>query len=134
VRIDMGSLIVREGGGGVKPLSDRDRREIAVTARKTLRADRHPEATFSATKFEPDNGGGMIAGTLTLAGQSRPMRLQVTSTGEDRYHATSSVVQSEYGIKPYTGFLGALRVRDAVSVDVDVDLAEPGSGAGARQP
>ena len=133
VRIDMGSLIVREGTGGLKPLSDRDRREIAVTARKTMRADRHPEATFSATKFESDNGGGMIAGTLTLAGQSRPVRLQVTATGEDRYHATSSVVQSEYGIKPYTGFLGALRVRDAVNVDVDVDLAEPGSGAGAQQ-
>jgi polyisoprenoid-binding protein YceI len=134
VRIDMGSLIVREGGGGLKPLSDRDRREIGVTARKTLRADRHPEATFSATKFEPGNGGGTITGTLTLAGQSRPMRLQVTGTGEDRYHATASVVQSEYGIKPYTGFLGALRVRDAVNVDVDVDLAEPGSGAGAQQP
>jgi polyisoprenoid-binding protein YceI len=133
VRIDMGSLIVREGAGGLKPLTDRDRREIGVTSRKTLHADRHPEATFSATKFEPDDGGGTIAGTLTLAGQSRPMRLQVTVTGEDRYHATASVVQSEYGIKPYTGFLGALRVRDAVNVDVDVDLAEPGRGAGAQQ-
>jgi polyisoprenoid-binding protein YceI len=134
VRIDMNSLIVREGTGGLKPLTDRDRREIGVTARKTLHADRHPEATFSATKFEPGGDGGTIAGTLTLAGQSRPMRLQVTATGQDRYHATASVVQSEYGIKPYTGFLGALRVRDAVNVDVDVDLAEPGNGAGAQQP
>src|ERR1700751_5890873 len=31
VQIDMGSLIVREGTGGIKPLTDRDRREIAVT-------------------------------------------------------------------------------------------------------
>ena len=53
VQIDMGSLIVREGTGGLKPLTDRDRREIAVTARKTLGADRHPEATFSATEFKP---------------------------------------------------------------------------------
>ncbi|MBO0771557.1 MAG: YceI family protein, partial [Actinobacteria bacterium] len=44
VRIEMGSLVVREGTGGVKPLTDRDRREIAVIARKTLAADRHPEA------------------------------------------------------------------------------------------
>jgi polyisoprenoid-binding protein YceI len=134
VRIDMGSLIVREGGGGLKPLTDRDRREIAVTARKTLGSDRHPEATFSASKFEPGaDGGGTIAGTLTLAGQSRPLRLQVAATGQDRYHATATVVQSQYGIKPYTGFLGALRVRDAVDVDVDVDLAEPDGGAGAQQ-
>jgi len=32
------------------------------------------------------------------------------------------VVQSAYGIKPYTAFLGALKVRDAVLVEVTVDL------------
>jgi polyisoprenoid-binding protein YceI len=133
-RIDMGSLIVREGGGGIKPLTDRDRREIAVTARKTLGSDRHPEAAFSAGKFEPGpDGGGTITGTLTLAGQSRPLRLQVTATGQDRYHGTTSVVQSQYGIKPYTGFLGALRVRDAVDVDVDVDLSDPAAATGAQE-
>jgi len=53
VRIDMGALVVRDGTGGVKPLSDRDRREIAVTARKVLASDRHPEAVFAAAGFEP---------------------------------------------------------------------------------
>src|ERR1043166_9451834 len=42
VRIDMGALVVRDGTGGVKPLSDRDRREIAATAGKVLASDRHP--------------------------------------------------------------------------------------------
>jgi hypothetical protein len=32
------------------------------------------------------------------------------------------VVQSAYGIKPYTAFLGALKVRDAVGVAATVDL------------
>ncbi len=133
-QIDMGSLIVRAGGGGLKPLTDRDRREIAVTARKTLGADRHPEASFTATEFKADeDGGGTVTGTLTLAGVARPLRLQVSKTGPDRYHATTLVVQSTYGIKPYTGFLGALRVRDAVDVDVDVDLSQPDDAAGAQQ-
>jgi polyisoprenoid-binding protein YceI len=127
VQIDMNSLIVREGTGGLKPLTDRDRREIAVTARKTLGSDRHPEASFAAGKFEPGaNGGGTITGTLTLAGAARPLRLQVTTTGPDRYRATASVVQSEYGIKPYRGFMGALKVRDAVDVEVDLDLSDTG--------
>jgi polyisoprenoid-binding protein YceI len=129
VRADMGSLIVREGTGGLKPLTDRDRREIAVTARKTLGADRNPEAVFTASKFEPDaDGGGMVSGTLTLAGQSRPLQLRIRKTGPDRYHATTSVVQTQFGIKPYTGFFGALKVRDAIDVDVDIDLSEPSGG------
>jgi polyisoprenoid-binding protein YceI len=130
VRIDMGSLIVREGGGGLKPLTDRDRREIAVTARKVLTADRHPEATFSATGFEPaEHGGGVITGTLTLAGRSRPLQLNVSQPAGG-YRATTSVVQSDFGIKPYSGFLGSLRVRDAVEVQVEVSLPD-GDAAGA---
>jgi polyisoprenoid-binding protein YceI len=130
-QVDLNSLIVREGSGGLKPLTDRDRREIAVTARKTLAVDRHPDATFTATDFKPDaDGGGLITGTFTLAGEARPLQLQVSKTGPDRYHATGSVVQTRYGIKPYSGFLGALKVRDAVDVDVDLDLSGPADGTG----
>jgi polyisoprenoid-binding protein YceI len=125
VRIDMTSLVVRSGTGGVKPLTDRDKREIASTARKTLGADRHPEATFGDAKFEPGANGGTISGTLTLAGQSAPVRLQVTETGDGRYHATGTVVQSDFGIKPYRGFFGALKVSDPVQVEADVDLSQP---------
>jgi polyisoprenoid-binding protein YceI len=137
VRIDMSSLVVREGRGGVKPLSDRDRREIATTARKVLAVQRHPDAIFSATAFEPDGSGpagGVIAGTLTLAGRSRPLRLAVRPSGPDGYVATASVTQSDYGIKPYSGFLGALRVRDAVGIQVEVSLppaAAPAAGDAA---
>lgn len=127
VRIDMGALVVRDGSGGIKPLTDRDKREIAVTARKVLGADRHPEATFSATDLRQSGSGGVITGTLTLAGRTRPLRLNVSETGPDAYRATTSVVQSEFGIRPYSGFLGALKVRDAVDVQVDVSLAGDGA-------
>lgn len=121
----MGSLVVREGTGGIKPLSDRDKREIVVTARKTLGADRHPEATFTATDFKPaPGGGGEISGTLTLAGRARPIALRVSESGPGTYQATASVVQTQFGIKPSSGFLGALKVRDAVDVQARVSLPE----------
>jgi polyisoprenoid-binding protein YceI len=137
VRIDMSSLVVREGRGGLKPLSDRDRREIAVTARKVLAVQRHPDATFSATAFEPSGAGhpggpstaGVIAGTLTLAGRSRPLRLAVRPSGPGSYVVTASVTQSDYGIKPYAGFLGALKVKDAVGIQVEVSLPETAAPA-----
>jgi len=125
VTVDLGALVVREGTGGIKPLTDRDKREIAVTARKVLTADRYPEATFTATSFEPAaNGGGTIGGTLTLAGQTRPVRLQVTQTAPGQYRATTTVRHSDFGIKPYSAFLGSLKVADAVDVAVELDLSE----------
>ena len=125
VTLDLNSLVVREGTGGVKSLTDRDRREIAVTSRKVLGVERHPEATFTASGFEPNaNGGGFIQGTLTLGGISRPLKLHVAKTGQESYHATASVRQSEFGIKPYTAFLGALKVSDAVGITIDIDLAK----------
>jgi polyisoprenoid-binding protein YceI len=126
VKIDLGALVVRSGSGGVKPLTDKDKRDIQVQARKVLGTDRNPEATFSGAKFEPDgNDGGTISGTLTLAGRPQPFQLRVTEPSAGKYHATGSVLQSEFGIKPYSGFFGALKVRDKVGVEVDVDLSQP---------
>ena len=126
VRIDMTSLVVHDGSGGLKPLTDKDKRDIVSNARKVLGSDRFPEARFGEATFKPGaNGGGSVTGTLTLHGQSRPVTLQVTETGPDRYHATGQVVQSAFGIKPYSGFFGALKVSDAVDVEVDVNLSQP---------
>lgn len=134
VRADMNSLAVREGAGGVKPLTDRDRREIAATARKLLGTDRHPEATFVASKFMPDeHGGGVVDGTLSINGRQRPLQLAVSRTGDAAYHAIGTVRQSEFGIKPYTAFLGVLKVSDQVGIAVDVELPEADYAANPGQ-
>ena len=134
-RAELNSLVVREGTGGVKALTDRDRREIAVTASRLLRTDRHPIATFTASRFEPgQEGGGAVHGTLSLAGAERPLRLEVGKNGERTFHATASVRQSDFGVKPYTAFLGVLKVSDVVRIVVDVELPgeDPVAGASER--
>jgi polyisoprenoid-binding protein YceI len=130
VHVDLGALTVREGTGGLKPLTDRDRRDIGGTARKLLKTDRFPEAVFTATGFAPAarDGGGVISGSLALAGVARPLSLAVSRTGPQTYRVAGKVVQSDYGIRPYTAFLGALKVRDAVDIEADINLAGlPGS-------
>jgi polyisoprenoid-binding protein YceI len=121
-RVELGSLVVQAGTGGIKPLTDRDKREIIATARKVLSVDRYPDATFTASSFSPSGDGGTIDGTFTLAGRSGPLRLEVHQTGPDRYRATATVRQTSFGIKPYSGFLGALRVSDAVELEADVAI------------
>lgn len=121
-RVDLGSLVVQAGTGGIKPLTDRDKREIIATARKVLSVDRYPQATFTAASFSPSDDGGVINGTLTLAGHSGPLQLSVRRTEPEKYLATMTVRQTSFGIKPYSGFLGALKVSDEVAVEVEVGL------------
>jgi polyisoprenoid-binding protein YceI len=125
VTADLGSLVVVDGTGGLKPLTDRDKREIVISARKVLSVDRFPQVTFTAGAFKADAeaGGGTIDGTLTLAGKSGPLQLLVSPGGSGSYHAAGTIRQTDFGIKPYSGFLGALKVKDAVEVAVDVDLS-----------
>lgn len=141
VTADLGSLIVRDGTGGLKPLTDRDKREIAVTARKVLQTERFPEAKFAATVFQPvpdssdvtagaratstgaADSSGTMRGTITLAGKSGPLELRVHAAGGGRYTASGTIRQTDFGIKPYSGFFGALKVRDAVDIEVEVDLS-----------
>ena len=78
---------------------------------------------IGCTSYTPDDaGGGAIDGTLTLHGQSRPLRLEVSQTGAGQYRATATVVQTQFGIKPYSGMFGALKLRDDVDIEVTVTL------------
>jgi polyisoprenoid-binding protein YceI len=123
VTAEVGSLRVLEGKGGVKSLSDRDKREIAATARRLLDADRQPEARFTSSRISAD---GTVDGTLTILGKDRPFQLKVGQPGENRFRGTGTVVQSEYGIKPYTAMLGALKLADPVEVEAEIDLSGTG--------
>ena len=123
--LDLGSLTVREGTGGAKQLTDRDRGDIQATARKILGAD--PKATFTSSRLIPSSSGpssgGTIEGTLTLHGTSRAIRLQVTSPAPDRYQGSTPIRQSEFGITPYSGFFGTLKLRDEVTVEFEITIA-----------
>jgi polyisoprenoid-binding protein YceI len=122
-RLQLGSLTVREGTGGARPLTDKDRRDIAENARRTLDVDRHPTATFESQQVVAGADGGTIRGILTLHGTAAPVEVRVSMLAPDRYRARAVVKQSAYGIKPYSAFLGALKVRDDVEVEIDVGLA-----------
>ncbi len=117
--LDLGSLTVLEGTGGAKPLSDKDRRDILNTAGKILGGG---TARFTSSRIIPAAAGGAIEGTLTLNGQTRPARLQLVSRGPGQYRGTATVRQTDHGITPYTGFFGALKLKDEVGVEVEADL------------
>ena len=119
-RLDLGSLAVREGSGGAKPLSDSDRRDIKKTLSGILGDG---EATFASSRIVRSGAsGGAIEGTLTIKGKSQPVRLQVTEPQPGKYRGSATIQQTAFGIKPYTGFFGALKLKDEVGVEFEVEL------------
>jgi hypothetical protein len=126
VEMDLSSLAVREGAGGAKPLVDRDRAEIQKNARKILGPG--AKASFASSRVTPSSGGGTIEGTLTLHGTSRPVRVQVSNPAPGQYRGSATVKQSDFGITPYSGFFGALRLRDEVTVELEVNLPDNPNG------
>jgi len=140
--LDLGSLEVREGTGGAMPLTDRDRREIKKQMGGILRGG---TATFASSRIIPSGSllapggttppnppaaGGAIEGTVTLNGKSQPARLQLTDSGSGRYRGSVTLAQTGFGIKPYTGFFGALKLKDEVVVEFEVDLSKAQASAG----
>jgi polyisoprenoid-binding protein YceI len=121
--IDLGSLAVREGTGGAKPLTDKDRRDIAATAKKILGSGGQAVARFTSSRIIPSADGGTIEGTLAFRARSQPVRLQVTSTEPGRYRGSATITQTAFGITPYTGFFGALKLKDEVTIEFAADLS-----------
>jgi YceI-like domain len=123
--LDIGSLEIRQGSGGAKPLTDRDRGDIKKTMGGILGGG---TASFTSSRIvRVGASGGAVEGTLTLNGKTEPVRLQVGEPEPGRYRGTATVVQSAFGIKPYVGFFGALKLKDEVGVEFEVTLPAPGS-------
>jgi polyisoprenoid-binding protein YceI len=70
-----------------------------------------------------------VEGGLTIRTATHPVLVRGSideSSGKPQLRATAQVVQSEWGIKPYSAFLGALKLRDAVDIDVEATLVPIG--------
>jgi len=118
---DARSLEVREGLRGVKPLSDKDRSEIRKNIDEKLGGQ---PITFrsSAVDLTDADGRLVIVGELTIGGSTRPLTAQLDVATDGRVSGTIPLTQSEWGIKPYRGLMGALKVRDEVEIVVDAQL------------
>jgi hypothetical protein len=60
-------------------------------------------------------------------GATRPLAVHGDVT-DVRVRGTATIIQSQWGIRPYSAFLGALKLKDEVVVEFDVVLLPPSSG------
>jgi polyisoprenoid-binding protein YceI len=59
-----------------------------------------------------------VEGQLTLAGTTRPSAFELTVREDGTLEGRARVVQTAWGIKPFSGLMGTLRIADEVLVEV----------------
>jgi polyisoprenoid-binding protein YceI len=119
---DARSLEVREGLRGVKPLTAKDRVEIRKNIDAKVLGSHPIRFRSSAVRLADDGSRLTIEGELSMAGSARPLTVQLTVVDGGAVRGTISLTQSDWGIKPYRGLMGALKVRDEVEVVIDGNL------------
>ena len=113
---DPRSLEVREGLRGVKPLTDKDRDEIRRNIDEKVL---HGRPITFRSRIVRASARLHVEGDLTLAGSTRPITANLDLDAAGRVSGTIPLTQSDWGIKPYRGLMGALRVRDAVEIVIE---------------
>jgi len=118
---DPRSLEVSSGTGGAKALSDKDKADIRKNIdNKVLKG----EAITFRCEGVSLNGAGTapVSGEVAMAGTTRPVSFEVEIGADGQVKGNVPLKQSEWGIKPFTAMMGALKVKDEVEVVLDARL------------
>jgi hypothetical protein len=125
-RISLGadptSLRVLEGTGGMQALGDDDKASIEETIDDEVLRRQAIEFRSTAVEIASDGRRLSVQGELTLAGEVRPVAVDVTIGDDGRLTGTTVVKQSDWGITPYSTLFGALKVVDEVEVVLEARL------------
>ncbi|MFI5345533.1 MAG: YceI family protein [Elusimicrobiota bacterium] len=99
--------------------------------RKAMNEEKFPDVVYRLKSYEmgKNGSGGVVPaktqGELTIAGQTKTVSIDVEfSLGQDAAAVKGSytLVMSDYGIKPPSLMLGAIKVRDPVTIRFDLIL------------
>ncbi|MGA8329880.1 MAG: YceI family protein [Mycobacterium sp.] len=117
--VEVDSLQVVRGEGGLTPLSGPEKVVVRRNALGSLDARKFSRIVYSTNAIEKTEEGYRLSGDLTIRGNSRPQVVDVRADDDgDSWRLSSETVitQSDFGVKPYSQLLGAVKVADDVTV------------------
>lgn len=126
VTVQTAALVVddpamRKKHGEPSELSAGDRKKItdAMLDSGQLDVRKFPTISFSSTALQKDAKGWLLSGNLTLHGVTKAVKLPVTIDVKGTALTADGTLRlrtSDYGIKPYSAALGAIKNRDEVEL------------------
>jgi polyisoprenoid-binding protein YceI len=113
---DPSSVEVESGEGGAKPLGDKDKKDIKKTIDgKVLGSS---QITFTSSEVSDSQAKG----DLSIAGKSSDVTIPINVSG-DKISGSATLNQSDFGVKPFSTMMGALKVKDQVTVEFEGTLS-----------
>lgn len=113
---DPSSVEVESGEGGAKPLGDKDKKDIKKTIDgKVLGSS---QITFTSSEVTDSEAKG----DLSIAGSSSDVTVPISVSG-DKISGSTTLNQKDFGIKPFSTMMGALKVTDQVTVEFEGTLS-----------
>jgi polyisoprenoid-binding protein YceI len=120
LNVDPGSIEVREGSGGAKPLGDKDKADIKKSMKDKILGS--SQISFESSDVKVDNGSMNVSGNLNVAGSSNSINVPLTVGDDGTVSGSVTLSQSDYGIKQFKALMGALKVSDSVEVQIEAKL------------
>ena len=114
ISADTGSLHVVEGTGGLMALSEDDKVEIKKSLEEEVLEAQTVE--FASTEVMAADGGFAISGDLQMNGATHPLSIELTPGDGGSLSGRATLKQTDWGIKPYSGLFGTLKVADAIEI------------------
>jgi polyisoprenoid-binding protein YceI len=117
---DPRSLRVREGTGGIHKLGDEEKDSIRQSIDDDVLEGR--AISFRSASVAAAGDSFHVEGELELGGQRNPIAFDVAIDDGGRLSGHATVVQSGWGIQPFSILFGTLKVVDEVRVEIDAQL------------
>jgi YceI-like domain len=117
---ESGSLEVIEGTGGVMPLTGEDKVEIKETLETEVLQPGRVEFKSTEVAAADDEQRIRVTGELSMNGTVHPLGVELELGPDGALSARALLKQSDWGIKPYSGLFGTLKVRDEIEVVAEV--------------
>ena len=119
LQADSRSLRVVSGSGGAQSLGADDMANIETTIDSEVL--KGGAISFQSTHIYPgaEDGALHVHGDLHLLGHIGPLEFTLKLNDAGHLSGSATIVQTAFGIKPYSTLFGALKVADEVEVSVD---------------
>lgn len=129
--VEVDSLRVLRGDGGLTPLTAPEKALIRTNARNCLDAGKYAVIRFESNSIESTDDGYRLAGTLEIRGKSKPHVIEVRVDqhqpqkhgGSWRVDGETVVRHSDFGVRRYSMLMGAMQVADEVTVSFSAAVA-----------